>query len=116
MGQFNKDLEIKGSAPAIPENPVIGDKIADCAISIESLMANCSYSNIRFTKHEQISTLAGTFDCWCLEYDVRGTVAFINIDTKVEQWMAKGVGDVLVITKSKGGKVQNVKELINIVK
>ena len=43
-------------------------------------------------------------------------MAFINIDTKVEQWMAKGVGDVLVITKNKGGKVQNVKELVNIVK
>lgn len=116
MGQFDKNLEIKGGAPAIPENPVIGEKIADAAISIESLMANCSYSNIRFTKHEQITTLAGTFDCWCLEYDARGTVAFINIDTKVEQWMAKGIGDVLVITKNKGGKVQNVKELVNIVK
>lgn len=116
MGQFDKGLDIKGSAPAIPENPVIGEKIADSSISIESLMANASYSNIRFTKHEQITTLAGTFDCWCLEYDVRGTVAFINLDTRVEQWMAKGIGDVLVITKNKGGKVQNVKELVNIVK
>lgn len=116
MGQFDRSLDIKGSAPRIPENPVIGEKIADTSISIESLMANVSYSNIRFTKHEQISTLAGTFDCWCLEYDVRGTVAFINLDTRVEQWMAKGVGDVLVVIKNKGGKVQNVKELVNIVK
>lgn len=116
MGQFDKGLDIKGSAPGIPENPVIGEKIADTSISIESLMANVSYTNIRFTKHEQVTTLAGSFDCWCLEYDVRGTVAFINLDTKVEQWMAKGVGEVLVITRNKGGKVQNVKELVNIVK
>ena len=115
MGQFDKSLDIKGSAPAIPETPVIGEKIADSSISIESLMADASYTNIRFTKHEQITTLAGTFDCWCLEYDVRANVAFIKVDTKVEQWMAKGVGDVLVVTK-KGGKVQNVKELVNIVK
>lgn len=116
MGQFGSGLDVKGGAPAIPETPSVGAGAEDCSIVIDALMADARYSNIRFTRHEQVTTLAGTFDCWCLEYDVKGTVAFISIDTKVEQWMAKGVGDVKVVTKSKNGKVQNIKELVNIVK
>ncbi|MBO4476469.1 MAG: hypothetical protein J5737_07095 [Bacteroidales bacterium] len=116
MGQMGEDLKLSGHAPVLPDNPQIGTKLKDCTVKIENLATTSDYTDIRFTKHEKLTTPAGTFDCWCLEYTNNTKMAFIKTVTTTEQWMAKDVGVVKTVTKDKKGKVQSVMELISIEK
>lgn len=116
LGSVGSDIKVSGNAPIIPENPTIGAKLENCSLSVESLATTADYSNIRFTKHEEITTAAGTFDCWCLEFDTATKMAFIKAITKTEQWMAKDVGVVKTVVKDKKGGIQSVTELVSVEK
>ena len=116
LGSMGSDIKVSGNAPIIPENPVIGAKLENCTLNVESLATTAEYSNIRFTKHEEVTTAAGTFDCWCLEFDTATKMAFIKAITKTEQWMAKDVGVVKTVVKDKKGGIQTVTELASIEK
>ena len=116
MGQLGKDMSIKGHAPVLPESPSIDAKLKDCTVKIESMGTVSDYSDVRFTKHEKITTPAGTFDAWCLEYTNTTKMAFIKTVTTTEQWMAKDVGVIRTIVKDRKGKVQNTTELVKIEK
>lgn len=116
MGQIGNGLEVTGHGPVLPEDPTPGMSIPDCSVSIESLATTVNYSKIRFARQEQISTPAGDFVCWCLEYESNSKMAFIQTVSKNEQWYAKGVGLVKYVMKDKKGKVQSVQELVKIEK
>ena len=116
MDQMGEDLKLSGHAPILPDKPVLDARLKDCTVKIESLATTNDYTDIRFTKHENITTPAGTFDCWCLEYTNNTKMTFIKTVSTTEQWMAKDVGVVRTVTKDKKGKVQSVVELINIEK
>ena len=110
-GQVGKNMNIKGNTPIMPEKPSSGLKLQDCTVVIESMSTTANYTDIKYTGSEQITTPAGTFDCWCLEYTTVSKVAFIKATTKNEQWFAKGVGVVKYVMKDKNGNVQSVQEL-----
>ena len=114
MGQYGSAFSVKGHGPIIPENPKIGEELEKSTITIEGLATTADYSNVRITKHENITTDAGTFDCWCVEYTVNAKVAIIKTETQTEMWIAKGVGVVREITKDKKGKVTRIVELSSI--
>ena len=116
MGQMGSDLQVTGNAPILPENPVLGAKLENCTVSIASLATTMEYSDISFTKHEEITTEAGTFDAWCLEFKTNSKMAFIKATNLNEQWFAKGVGMVKYVIKDKKGKVQSTQELVKIEK
>ena len=116
MGQTADKLSITGNAPILPESPALGAKLENCTLSIESLATTADYTNVRFTKHEEITTDAGTFDCWCLEFDTATKMAFIKAVTKTEQWMCKDVGVVKTVVKDKKGGIQSITELVKIEK
>lgn len=116
MGQVGKDLSIKGNAPIMPEKPSAGLKLQDCTVTIESLATTANYKNIRFTKNEKVTVPAGTFDCWCLEYEVVSKVAILKATSKCEQWFAKDVGVVRYVIKNSKGDVHSVQELVKIEK
>jgi uncharacterized protein involved in outer membrane biogenesis len=50
--------------------------------------------NRTVTGKENITTPEGNFDCYKIEYDVESTVMNMKINSKVRQWIAKGVGTV----------------------
>ena len=116
LGQFGEGMTAKGNAPLLPENPVIGASLGDCSISIDALMLTSEYTKVVFTKHEKITVAAGEFDCWCLEYDTTDKVMGLKAQNHTEQWIAKGIGDVKVITKDKKGRVVSEKELVKVAK
>ncbi|MBO4670911.1 MAG: hypothetical protein J5640_03615 [Bacteroidales bacterium] len=116
MGQVGKDLKVSGHAPVIPDSPVIDARLKDCTVKIESMGTVSDYSDVRFTRHEKITTPAGTFDGWCLEYTNTTKMAFIKTVTTTEQWMAKDVGVVRTVVKDRKGKVQSTTELVKIEK
>ena len=116
LGSLGSDITVTGNAPVIPESPAVGVKLQNCTLSIESLATTAEYTNVRITKHEEVTTAAGTFDCWCLEFDTATKMAFIKAVTKTEQWMAKDVGVVKTVVKDKKGGIQSVTELVSIEK
>jgi hypothetical protein len=116
IGQFGSDIKATGNAPVIPENPSIGDQIADCSIKIESLMLTTEYKKIKFTANGYVTVPAGSFDCWCLEYDVVDTAMGLKAESHVQQWMAKGIGEVKVTTTDKRGRVLSEKVLTKVAK
>lgn len=116
LGQFGEGMTAKGNAPLLPENPEIGADLGNCSVSIDALMLTSEYTKVRFTRHEKISVAAGEFDCWCLEYDTTDKVMGLKAQNHTEQWIAKGVGDVKVVTKDKKGRVVSEKELVKLSK
>ena len=116
LGSVGSDIKVSGNAPILPESPALGAKLENCTLSIESLATTADYTNVRFTKHEEITTDAGTFDCWCLEFDTATKMAFIKAVTKTEQWMCKDVGVVKTVVKDKKGGIQSITELVKIEK
>lgn len=115
IGQVGAGLKAEGNAPVVPVNPSIGDQLADCSIKIESLMLTTEYKKIKFTANGYITVPAGSFDCWCLEYDVVDTAMGLKAESHVQQWMAKGIGDVKVITTDKRGRVLSERQLTSVV-
>ncbi len=116
LGQFGEGISAKGNAPVLPENPVVGMNLKDCSISIDALMLTSEFKKVKFTANEDVTVPAGTFNCWCLGYDVIDTVMGLKARNHVQQWFAKGVGEVKVITKDTGGRVVSEKELVKISK
>ena len=116
MGQMGSSLQASGNAPILPENPTIGEKLEDCSVSIASLATTVAYSKISFTRHEEITTPAGTFDAWCLEYTTNSKMAFVKAVNLNEQWFVKGIGVVKYVIKDKKGNVQSTQELVKIEK
>jgi len=114
LGQYGSAFSAKGHGPIMPENPTLGEELDESTITIEALATTANYTNVSFTKHESITTDAGTFDCWCLEYTVNAKVAIIKTESQTEMWVAKGVGVVREVTKDKKGKVTKIMELSRI--
>jgi len=114
MGQFVEGMDIKGNAPVIPLDPQLNVPLEDCSLSMmqgSALSTSIDYSNIRFTKHEEITVEGGTFDAWCLEYDTNSKIAFVKVSMHVEHWLAKGVGLLKQIVTNKKGKQAESVEL-----
>lgn len=116
MGQMGSSLQVSGNAPVLPENPTLGMKLDDCQVSIASLATTVDYTDISLTRHEEITTPAGTFDAWCLEYKTNTKMAIMKVVNQNEQWFAKGIGVVKYVIYDKKGKVQNSQELVSIEK
>ena len=114
MGQYGEAFSFKGHGPIIPENPSVGEKLDDSTITLEALATTANFTNARMSRHEEITTDAGTFDCWCLEYNVNAKVTIIKTESSAEIWLAKGVGVVRQITRDKKGKVTQTVELSSI--
>ena len=116
IGQFGDGITATGNSPVLPESPLLRANLADCSIKIDALMLTSEYSKISFTANEDITVPAGKFRCWCLEYDITDTVMGLKAKNHVKQWMAKGIGDVKVVTTDKSGRVVSEKELVKISK
>lgn len=116
LGQFGEGLNAKGNSPVLPENPTVGAALPDCSISIDALMLTSEFKKVQFTKEEEITVPAGTFKCWCLEYDVTDTVMGLKARNHVKQWLAKGVGEVKTVTQEMGGRLVAEKVLKEISK
>ncbi len=116
LGQFSEGINASGTAPVLPEAPVAGQALADCAINIDALMLSSEYKKVKFTREEEVTVPAGTFKCWCLEYDVTSKVMGLKAENHVQEWLAKGIGDVKVITTDKRGREVSKNELVSISK
>ena len=116
LGQQGNGITAKGNTPLLPETPEVGMTLQDCTVVIDALMLTSEYSKVRFYENGDITVPAGTFHCWCLEYDIVDTVMGLKARNHVQQWYAKGVGEVKSVTKDMSGRVVSETSLAQIVK
>ena len=112
MGQYGDAMGAKGHGPLMPEQPAVGQNLDNATIEIPGILTTAEFSNVRITRHEQITVLGGTFDCWCLEYTTNSKMAIVKSQSRTETWMAKGVGEVKSVTYDKKNNVLSTVELI----
>lgn len=111
LGQYGDLTGAKGHGPVLPENPRVGQSLADCTVELPAILTTANFINVQISKHEAVTVPAGTFDAWCVEYDTEAKVGFIKSTTHTESWFAKGIGIVKETTYGKK-KVATQTELI----
>lgn len=115
-GLVNLDaVTIKGHAPIVPENPKNGETLDNCSATIESLMVEFQWNNLKITTGQSVTTPAGTFDdAMVLEYDTFSKIAIIKVNQKMKEWYVKGIGVVRSEMYSNKGQLSQSRELISI--
>lgn len=119
-----KDMEmtIEGGNLEIPSSLKAGDilKSGDMKISFSSggmTVMNMTFnvSNRKVEAVENLTTPAGTFECYKISFDM-ATKMMVNVKTKGVEWYAKGVGMVKSESYSTDGKLLGSNVLTSIKK
>lgn len=108
----NAETEISGTNVVLPNNLSVGQTLPNANIEIKVNMAGINMNmgvtmnNRKVIAEEAITTPAGTFDCFVIEYSSE-----VNMGIKqkgyAKQWIAKGVGMVKQEDYNKRGKVMS---------
>jgi hypothetical protein len=128
MGQQSmdayKDMEMKieGGNLEIPSSMKAGDVLKDGNMKIAFSSNGMTIMNMTFSVTnrkvevvENITTPAGTFECYKISSEV-ATKMMVNVKTKGVEWYAKGVGMVKSETYSSDGKLLGSNVLTSIKK
>jgi hypothetical protein len=108
-----KDMEMKieGGNLEMPGNMKAGDmlkngdmKIAFSSNGMTMMNMTLTITNRKVEAVENVTTPAGTFECYKITYDA-ATKMMINVKTKAAEWYSKGVGLVKSETYSTDGKL-----------
>ncbi len=114
-----KDMDVKmnGTNLEFPNNLSVGQSLPDASLQIQISMGgikmnvDTTIQNRKVVGNENITTPAGTFDCYVITYDSAVKAAGINQTTQAKQWLAKGVGMVKQENYNKKGKVSSTSVL-----
>lgn len=119
-GMQDMEFTIEGDNLEFPADMKAGDVLKDGVINLT--VEGMAMMNMTTTVHnrkveavENITTEAGTYECFKISYDVL-TDAMIDIRTSGIEWIAKNVGAVRTETYNKNGKLTGYSELIKIEK
>lgn len=100
MEQFkNMEYDISGTDLEIPHNLSVGQELPDAQMNMKISMSGINMSmdmtitNRKVIGKEDITTPAGTFNCYVLTYDMN-TKMGITQTSSSKQWIAEGVGMV----------------------
>lgn len=116
LGLVNlESVSIKGHAPILPGNPKNGETLDDCSASIESLLLEYKWSNIKISTGQTVTTPAGTFDdAMLVEYDTFSKLAIVKVNASMKEWYVKGIGAVRSEMYNQKGQLNQSRELISI--
>jgi len=116
MPQQNGDqasMEVKSDELEFPANPQIGQTLKDAKMTMVMKSGNVtvmemsmSITNRKVESYEEITTPAGTFNCYKVTYNVR-THAMFDVEVKAIQWVAEDVGVVKTENYDNKGKKVN---------
>ncbi len=110
-----KDMEmsVEGGNLEMPSGMKAGDllKEGDIKIAFSSggmtvMNMSVSITNRKVEAVENLTTPAGTFECYKISYDIATKMMGIGVKMKGVEWYAKGVGMVKSETYTKDGKLQ----------
>ena len=109
------NISFEGTALQFPQDLQAGMSLpdADLVLSIEApipVNINVLIKNRTITKEESLTTSAGTFYCYLIEYDSE-VKAGLTVTSSVKQWISGEVGIVKQETFNKAGKLTGSMEL-----
>lgn len=80
------------------EGSTVNQKYVTYAMGKHNGTSSLAYNNIKVDREEDYETLAGTFHCYVLTYDISGTMSAnsqsANLNESVTMWVAPGIGIV----------------------
>jgi hypothetical protein len=103
-----------------PNSLSVGQKLNDGSVTLNMAMGTMNMKTIIniinriVTGKENITTPAGTFSCYKIEYDLVTTAMNMKINGKVKQWVAKGTGTVKSENYNDKGELMGYSELTSI--
>jgi len=106
------DISIESQNMELPANPKAGDVLGDGNLTV--VVKNNNIKLVTMTidilnriveSIEEVTTPAGTFECFKLNYDIKSKIGFIKQNYKNSVWYAKGIGAVKTETFDKKGKL-----------
>ncbi len=104
------ETDISGTNVILPNNLTVGDNLPDAnmlmKIDMSGITMNMTVTmtHRKVTAQENLTTPAGTFDCYVIEYTSKVKMGMARTG-KAKQWIAKGVGLVKQIDYNKKGKI-----------
>ena len=104
----------------IPNSLSIGQKLNDGNVTLTMAVGSMNMKTIIniinriVTGKESITTPAGTFSCYKIEYDLVTTAMNMKIIGKVKQWVAKGTGTVKSENYNDKGELTGYSELTSL--
>ncbi len=106
------ETDITGTNIVMPNNMQVGDNLPDAEMSMSVNMSgininmNVDIKNRKVIAKENVTTPAGTFDCFLIEYDTVMRMGMART-IKSKQWIAAGVGLVKQEDYNNGGRMMN---------
>ena len=111
------EMEISGTDIELPNDLSVGQDLADANVAITMKMTGMNMSikvdqlNRKVEKKENITTPAGTFDCYVLTQDNISETMGVKQTLESKLWLAEGVGMVKQETYKKNGDLANQMQL-----
>jgi hypothetical protein len=105
------EIEVDSKDMIFPSDLSVGDELPDASItvSIKSSGVNMFTMTVWITNRkvearEEMTTPAGTFDCFKMSYDIE-TKMMVKVQSKAVQWFTEDVGMVKSESYNKNGKL-----------
>ncbi|MRT91723.1 hypothetical protein [Ancylomarina sp. 16SWW S1-10-2] len=117
-----KNMEIKMTTNDLmyPSKLSPGMNLKDGSISIElasDLMSmTTNIVNRKVEALENITTPAGSFDCYKISEDVKSKIGFLKVNISNVTWIIQDIGTIRSESYNKKGKLDTVTELVKIVR
>lgn len=114
------EVNMEGNNIIFPNSLSVGDKLNDGTITMTVSMSGMTMKttmnivNRTVTGKENVTTPAGTFDCYKIEYNVETNMMNMKTTSKIRQWIAKGVGTVKSENYSEKGDLMGYSEVTSI--
>ncbi len=113
----NMEIEVDANDLAFPSDMDVGGTLPDADITVgittggvKMFSMTIFVTNRKVEAKENITTPAGTFECYKVSFDVE-TKLMVKILSKTVQWIAEEIGMVRSESYNKKGKLQGYSEL-----
>lgn len=117
------EIEMKGDNLTFPSGLKVGDMLDDASMDITILNNGMKFMNMQVVisnrqvlAKENVTTDAGTFDCFKISYDMETITKIIKVKASAIEWIADGVGVVKTESYNKKGKLASYTLLTNLKK
>lgn len=114
MEQYkDMEMEMTGTDLILPNNLSVGQSLPDSEMLMTIKMApinmkmNTNVFNRKVEGRENLTTPAGTFDCYVISFDSEAKMGF-KVSSSGKQWIAEGVGMVKQESYNKKGKLTGI--------
>ncbi len=111
-------VDINSKVPVIPANLEVGMELecGEIVATVSGIKTTQTITSHKVVAREELTTPAGTFDCFVVEQVYTAQVAFVKVKGIQKVWYARGVGNVKTETYDKKGKLASRQTLTSFTK